>query len=279
MVNGKFDPNAGLASSGIAGTAPEEEENKNANTDEEMKDVSKKDGGKWCVWMMAFRIDTLILYHCMDFPYLLALCWSLLFFSFLFISYWICWFLHYSYDLAYPFAKMLMLMCVDKEKDGGDKDSENKITDPDSDKEKSSDKEKEKEVEPEKEKEPEKPAEENKSNDSTSTNNSAAQNESNKMDTSEKPSDAKLNDSVTENGTAVNGNDKDSEDNRKLFNEADLQRAASAALASAAVKAKHMSALEERKIKSLVALLVETQMKKLVSENIEIQVTSSVVFL
>lgn len=48
MVNGKFDPTAGLASSGIAGTAPEkeDEENKNANADEEMKDVSKKDGGK-----------------------------------------------------------------------------------------------------------------------------------------------------------------------------------------------------------------------------------------
>lgn len=34
-------------------------------------------------------------------------------------------------------------------------------------------------------------------------------------------------------------------------------------MASAAVKAKHLAALEERKIKSLVALLVETQMKKL----------------
>lgn len=68
---------------------------------------------------------------------------------------------------------------------------------------------------------------------------------------------------MTENGTVVNGTDKDSEEHEKLFNEADLQRAAAAALASAAVKAKHMSALEERKIKSLVALLVETQMKKL----------------
>lgn len=67
---------------------------------------------------------------------------------------------------------------------------------------------------------------------------------------------------MAENGT-VNGAEKDSEEHRKLFNEADLQRAAAAALASAAVKAKHMSALEERKIKSLVALLVETQMKKL----------------
>lgn len=82
------------------------------------------------------------------------------------------------------------------------------------------------------------------------------------MDTSDKANEA-----ATENGTAVNGNDKDSEENRKLFNEADVQRAAAAALASAAVKAKHMSALEERKIKSLVALLVETQMKKLVRIN------------
>merc|ERR1719195_44243 len=36
-----------------------------------------------------------------------------------------------------------------------------------------------------------------------------------------------------------------------------------AQLESAAVKAKHLAAVEERKIKSLVALLVETQMKKL----------------
>ncbi|KAK3105371.1 hypothetical protein FSP39_023629 [Pinctada imbricata] len=39
--------------------------------------------------------------------------------------------------------------------------------------------------------------------------------------------------------------------------------AAAASLAAAAVKAKHLAAVEERKIKSLVALLVETQMKKL----------------
>lgn len=39
--------------------------------------------------------------------------------------------------------------------------------------------------------------------------------------------------------------------------------AAAAALAAAAVKAKHLAGVEERKIKSLVALLVETQMKKL----------------
>ncbi|XP_063674934.1 SWI/SNF complex subunit SMARCC1-like isoform X4 [Bolinopsis microptera] len=42
-----------------------------------------------------------------------------------------------------------------------------------------------------------------------------------------------------------------------------IQTAAAVAFAAAAVKAKHLAAVEERKIKSLVALLVETQMKKL----------------
>lgn len=74
---------------------------------------------------------------------------------------------------------------------------------------------------------------------------------------------AKADDKTAEAAAATtNGTDKDLDTN-KLFNESDLQRAAAAALASAAVKAKHMAALEERKIKSLVALLVETQMKKL----------------
>merc|ERR1712113_1226749 len=49
----------------------------------------------------------------------------------------------------------------------------------------------------------------------------------------------------------------------RLRKDSSIQQAASAALGSAAVKAKHLAAVEERKIKSLVALLVETQMKKL----------------
>merc|ERR1711963_51203 len=49
----------------------------------------------------------------------------------------------------------------------------------------------------------------------------------------------------------------------RLIKDGQLQSAAASALASAAVKAKHLAAVEERKIKSLVALLVETQMKKL----------------
>lgn len=43
---GKFDPNAGLANSGIAGTGPdkEEEDGKNVNQDEEMKETPKESG-------------------------------------------------------------------------------------------------------------------------------------------------------------------------------------------------------------------------------------------
>ncbi|XP_043939672.1 SWI/SNF complex subunit SMARCC2 [Protopterus annectens] len=58
----------------------------------------------------------------------------------------------------------------------------------------------------------------------------------------------------------------DGENNTKVerdIGEGNLATAAAAALAAAAVKAKHLAAVEERKIKSLVALLVETQMKKL----------------
>ncbi|BFZ22701.1 hypothetical protein BsWGS_25740 [Bradybaena similaris] len=52
--------------------------------------------------------------------------------------------------------------------------------------------------------------------------------------------------------------DKPKEDDASV-----VSTAAAAALAAAAVKAKHLAAIEERKIKGLVALLVETQMKKL----------------
>uniref|UniRef100_A0A8C7VPB2 SWI/SNF related BAF chromatin remodeling complex subunit C1 n=1 Tax=Oncorhynchus mykiss TaxID=8022 RepID=A0A8C7VPB2_ONCMY len=59
---------------------------------------------------------------------------------------------------------------------------------------------------------------------------------------------------------------KEEEERKKLEpdgGEGNIATAAAAALASAATKAKHLAAVEERKIKSLVALLVETQMKKL----------------
>ncbi|XP_066483518.1 SWI/SNF complex subunit SMARCC1 [Tiliqua scincoides] len=61
--------------------------------------------------------------------------------------------------------------------------------------------------------------------------------------------------------------DKESDTGKKRveheISEGNVATAAAAALASAATKAKHLAAVEERKIKSLVALLVETQMKKL----------------
>ncbi|OTF69437.1 SWI/SNF complex subunit SMARCC2-like protein [Euroglyphus maynei] len=53
------------------------------------------------------------------------------------------------------------------------------------------------------------------------------------------------------------------EKEKNVIKESQISVAAAAALGSAAVKARHLAAIEERKIKSLVALLVETQMKKL----------------
>jgi len=73
------------------------------------------------------------------------------------------------------------------------------------------------------------------------------------MDTS-KPPEAEI---KKENGSAeITPKDR-------LIKDGKLQAAAAGALSSSAVKAKHLAAVEERKIKSLVALLVETQMKKL----------------
>ncbi|XP_061101053.1 SWI/SNF complex subunit SMARCC1-like isoform X2 [Conger conger] len=67
--------------------------------------------------------------------------------------------------------------------------------------------------------------------------------------------------------TAEGPKEAEGEEGRKKLEhdvgEGNIATAAAAALASAATKAKHLAAVEERKIKSLVALLVETQMKKL----------------
>ncbi|XP_035211285.1 SWI/SNF complex subunit SMARCC2-like isoform X1 [Stegodyphus dumicola] len=69
-------------------------------------------------------------------------------------------------------------------------------------------------------------------------------------------------DSQQESSDAVPPKPAETEQERVL-KDAQLSTAAAAALGAAAVKAKHLAAVEERKIKSLVALLVETQMKKL----------------
>lgn len=49
----------------------------------------------------------------------------------------------------------------------------------------------------------------------------------------------------------------------KPLNEQNLSTAAACALGAAAVKAKHLALIEERKIKSLVSVLIDTQLKKL----------------
>lgn len=79
-------------------------------------------------------------------------------------------------------------------------------------------------------------------------------------------------DEESEKTTVASGDEKKKEngvdtdidpEKEKMIKDAQLSTAAAAALGAAAVKAKHLAAVEERKIKSLVALLVETQMKKL----------------
>uniref|UniRef100_A0A0A9YL28 SWI/SNF complex subunit SMARCC2 n=1 Tax=Lygus hesperus TaxID=30085 RepID=A0A0A9YL28_LYGHE len=95
----------------------------------------------------------------------------------------------------------------------------------------------------------------------------------------EKPDEPKADDAtpkpITENGEPMETDEKKEDgetrpertpeevERDRVVRDAQLQTAAAAALAAAAVKAKHLAAVEERKIKSLVALLVETQMKKL----------------
>ncbi|XP_053118086.1 SWI/SNF complex subunit SMARCC1 isoform X3 [Hemicordylus capensis] len=82
------------------------------------------------------------------------------------------------------------------------------------------------------------------------------------------PQDSKPDEEAEENKENLDVcKDKESDVGKKRMeheiSEGNVATAAAAALASAATKAKHLAAVEERKIKSLVALLVETQMKKL----------------
>nr|XP_027222872.1 SWI/SNF complex subunit SMARCC2-like [Penaeus vannamei] len=156
---GKVDPTAGLAKSGIAGTEPEGEEKKEGEGEAEKKDEAKKDGEKK----------------------------------------------------------------EEEKKEEADKEKKEEAMEVDKPEEKKPEEKKEGEEEEKKE---EKEVKEEKKEES--------------------PEEKKL----------------DAERER-LRKDASVQQAASAALGSAAVKAKHLAAVEERKIKSLVALLVETQMKKL----------------
>ncbi|KAI6189862.1 SWI/SNF complex subunit SMARCC2 [Aphelenchoides bicaudatus] len=75
---------------------------------------------------------------------------------------------------------------------------------------------------------------------------------------------------LEQSGIAGDEAQKETEEEKEKKDEADkaeisenIQVAAASALAAAAVKAKHLANVEERRMKSLVAQLVETQMKKL----------------
>uniref|UniRef100_A0A8C1J3S7 SWI/SNF related, matrix associated, actin dependent regulator of chromatin, subfamily c, member 2 n=1 Tax=Cyprinus carpio TaxID=7962 RepID=A0A8C1J3S7_CYPCA len=88
------------------------------------------------------------------------------------------------------------------------------------------------------------------------------------LEDSDKPSADGEKEKERKEGSEEGQRDGESEGEKKAkverdVGEGNLATAAASALAAAAVKAKHLAAVEERKIKSLVALLVETQMKKL----------------
>jgi len=84
-----------------------------------------------------------------------------------------------------------------------------------------------------------------------------------KMETDENGAEKEKKGEAEGDKEKVNGNEVaiPETDQERLAKDSTLQSAAAAALSAAAVKAKHLAAVEERKIKSLVALLVETQMK------------------
>lgn len=85
-----------------------------------------------------------------------------------------------------------------------------------------------------------------------------------KNDTAVPASGDKTETTTTTSTITTNKNGKELTDKEKtIIKESQISVAAAAALGSAAVKARHLANIEERRIKTLVALLVETQMKKL----------------
>ena len=56
---------------------------------------------------------------------------------------------------------------------------------------------------------------------------------------------------------------EDADSNKENISDDQLKQGAAVALAAAAVKAKHLATQEERKIRSLVAILVDHQVKKM----------------
>ncbi|XP_071101457.1 SWI/SNF complex subunit SMARCC2-like isoform X3 [Haliotis cracherodii] len=123
--------------------------------------------------------------------------------------------------------------------------------------------EKEKDEEKEKEKEPEKESKDSEEKTETAEKEEGEETEKSKQeDASEKPEDSEATDKK-EGEKEEEEKALEKVEKGKDGKDGNIATAAASALAAAAVKAKHLAAVEERKIKSLVALLVETQMKKL----------------
>merc|ERR1719341_1107277 len=144
----------------------------------------------------------------------------------------------------------------DDKKDDESKDSEKKEDSKDSDEKKEEDEKKDKDAEKKDKKDDEAmdvDKQEDKKKDDKADEKDKEKKDDDKSETSK---DEKKEDTPE-------GEKKTDSERERLRRESSIQQAASAALGSAAVKAKHLAAVEERKIKSLVALLVETQMKKL----------------
>ncbi|RUS71946.1 hypothetical protein EGW08_020289 [Elysia chlorotica] len=138
---------------------------------------------------------------------------------------------------------------VEEPKEALDKEGEKK--DNEEPMETDSSKEKSPKVKEEKEKEKSDKAEEKKESEDAKKDKTPASENGSKKSEEESGS--------TEKSGENNATEKPKEDDPASV----VSTAAAAALSAAAVKAKHLAAVEERKIKGLVALLVETQMKKL----------------
>lgn len=149
-----------------------------------------------------------------------------------------------------------------EEKKEGEAETEKKEEAAKKDKEGEKKEEEKKEAEPEKEKEKkEEPMEVDKPEEKKT---STGTEEKEKKDEEEEEKKEEKEEAKEEKKEEISPEEKKLDAEReRLRKDASVQQAASAALGSAAVKAKHLAAVEERKIKSLVALLVETQMKKL----------------
>lgn len=82
-------------------------------------------------------------------------------------------------------------------------------------------------------------------------------------DVAKDPTNTNSNNNTKDTNTPNSTNNNIKQTDQPKSNEQKLSTAAACALGAAAVKAKHLAAIEERKLKSLVSVLIDTQLKKL----------------